>query len=268
MLTFMFYYVSKLGWVIAEPGNFLVLLAIVGLALTYLGRHMIGRALIALPLVAISVVSVVPVGDHILARLEQRFPVWQDDGQPVDGIIVLGGAVNPQLYRRHSGSGMSAAIGRITAAAALAHRHQAARIVFAGGGEAGSTLTEAHVAAEIFSQLGIDGARIKLDTLSRNTSENAFFAKQLATIRPGERWVLVTSAFHMPRAIGCFRMVEFPVVPYPVDYRFSTPANSTTPWLTSSVVGGLTSLNLALHELIGLAVYRLSNRTTAWLPAP
>ena len=264
----MFYQASKIGWVIAEPGNFLVLLALLGLVLSFGRRQRLGRALIAMPLLAMLALAVFPVGEHVLSTLERRFPVWQHDGQAVDGIIVLGGAVNPELYKRHSGSGLSAAVGRITEAAALAHRFKTARVVFAGGGVAGSDLTEAHVAAEIFGNLGIDASRLTLDTTSRNTSENAYFAKRVAKPETGQRWLLVTSAFHMPRAIGCFRQAGFPVIAHPVDYRYQTGPSRGAAWDASSVVSGLTSVNLALHELAGLAAYSLTERTSAWFPAP
>ena len=68
------------------------------------------------------------------------------------------------------------------------------------------------------SRDGLDARRILVETRSRNTYENAVYSKELAQPQPGQIWLLVTSANHMPRAVGCFRAVGFDVIPYPVDY--------------------------------------------------
>ena len=118
----------------------------------------------------------------------------------------------------------------------------------------------------LFESLGVPPGRITLENRSRNTAENAAYSKALAAPKPGERWLLVTSAAHMPRAIGAFREAGFPVEAYPVDYQ-------TNGWqdlraVFGSLSGGLRQMDTALHEWIGLVAYRLTGKSSALLPGP
>ncbi|MCZ7596337.1 MAG: YdcF family protein [Hyphomicrobium sp.] len=114
--------------------------------------------------------------------------------------------------------------------------------------------------------LGVDDTHLLLDRRARNTSENALFAKQLADPRPGERWLLVTSAWHMPRAMGLFRKAGFNVEAWPSDYRTAGPADA---WLLfDSPAEGLRRLDFAVKEWLGLLLNRVSGRSDALLPAP
>ena len=118
----------------------------------------------------------------------------------------------------------------------------------------------------VFDSLGIDQLRLIIERSSRNTLENAEFSKTLADPRPGERWLLVTSAFHMPRAVGLFRKVGFPVEPYPVDWR----TGDTSSLLSFSAVAtdGLLKTDIAIREWIGLVAYRITGKTDDLLPGP
>lgn len=152
---------------------------------------------------------------------------------------------------------------RITAVAELARRYPNARIVFTGG--TGSLRPDAPVAVKEFEALGIAHDRITAEEQSRNTIENAVFSRLVAQPKPGERWLLVTSAFHMSRAIAAFRAGGFPVEAYPVDWRTRGPIDATRPF--ASFMGGLTMTDYAVHEWIGLLVYRLTGKTTEFFPA-
>jgi uncharacterized SAM-binding protein YcdF (DUF218 family) len=260
----MLYWISKAAWSLAEPDDILLLCALAGLALFALGRRRLGGALLIAALGMMSLVAAVPVGGWVLERLEQRFPEWRDDG-PVDGIVVLGGAINPASYFAYHGSGLNGAVARITEAARLAHTYKSAKLIYSGGPTSGeaATISEGRAARELFAALGVDPSRVSLEPDSRNTFENALFAKRMARPAPGSRWLLVTSAFHMPRAIACFRAVDFPVEAVPVDFRYSGHVQ-----LGSGLAEGLGDLDLAAHELTGLAAYRLLGETHDLLPAP
>lgn len=263
----MFYAVSKFAWQFAEPSNVMMLLALAGLVCLWGGMRRVGRTLLTLAGIAFVLIAMSPMGALLLAKLETRFPLYADDA-PIDGIVVLGGAIDPGLYFARPGSGLTPAIGRITEGAKLALNHPEARVIFAGGGsEPGEAAhSEAAAALELFKQLGIDPARIALDLDSRNTAENALFAKKLAAPKPGQRWVMVTSAFHMPRAMGCFRAAGFPVIADPVDFRMADGALGFHFW--PDLAGGIDRTDLAVHEISGLIAYRLSHRTDELFPAP
>jgi uncharacterized SAM-binding protein YcdF (DUF218 family) len=108
--------------------------------------------------------------------------------------------------------------------------------------------------------------RVIAEDRSRNTVENAEFSKALAKPQPGERWLLVTSAYHMPRAIGIFREAGFDVEPYPVDWRTSGSGDALRPFPT--VGDGLRRTDTAVREWVGLLVYWLMGMSSELFPAP
>ena len=184
-----------------------------------------------------------------------------------DGIVYLGGAINPLLSSAHGRLALNEAAERLTATAELARRYPHARIVLSGG--IGHLLTEgsrpeAFWAARLLERLGVDPARITLEETSRNTIENAVNSRRIANPKPGETWLLVTSASHMPRAVACFEKAGFPVLPYPVDYR-ARRADLLQP--AESVAAGLSRTDTAVHEWLGLLGYHWL-KGTALFPAP
>jgi len=118
----------------------------------------------------------------------------------------------------------------------------------------------------VFKSLGIPASRITLEKQSRNTIENAVYSKTLAQPKPGERWLLVTSALHMPRAIGAFRQAGFAVEAYPVDYQTSGWEDVLN--VVGGLSGGLSGTDKAMHEWIGLIAYRITGKTSELFPGP
>jgi uncharacterized SAM-binding protein YcdF (DUF218 family) len=157
---------------------------------------------------------------------------------------------------------------RFLEGAALARRHPEAKVVFTGGNPSlfGDDPPEAFYAVQLFEQLGVPKERIVLEDKSRNTAENAAFTRRMLDPKPGERWLLVTSAMHVPRAVGAFRKAGFAVEPFPVDWI--TPPNPNLFRLSRNLMGGLGTLNAAAHEIIGLAAYWTTGRSSALFPGP
>ena len=140
-------------------------------------------------------------------------------------------------------------------------------LIFSGGSGVPfhQALKESHFVGPVLESWGLEAGRVIYEDRSRNTTENAEFSRDIAHPIPGETWILITSAFHMPRAVGCFRRVGWNVVPYPVDYTTDGDYQMAPPGDLSS---GLKSLESALHEWIGLVFYRLMGKTDALFPAP
>jgi uncharacterized SAM-binding protein YcdF (DUF218 family) len=151
--------------------------------------------------------------------------------------------------------------------ARLSRVYPQARIVYSGGdGTLRATEgAEAEHVLPLLDLFGIPRERVLLEPLSRNTAENAAFSKELVKPRPGERWLLVTSAQHMPRAIGSFRKAGFDVEAYPTDWHADP---EYVYWPGIDFVGGLVRLNSASSEWMGLTAYWLTGRTSAFFPAP
>lgn len=266
----MFFALSKIAWWLVDPGNLLLLGLLLAAGLLCFRRTWRWGRRLALLLAAVAlVVAVVPIGGPMLAHLEARFPPPDRLPEEVTGIVVLGGMIDPGLSRHYDSPQLNGNIERLTQAARLATRYPDARLIFSGG--SGDLFApenrEAPWAIPVLRQLGVPSKRIEIEAASRNTYQNAVESLRLARPAPGDRWLLVTSAFHMPRAVGCFRAAGWPrVIPYPVDYR--TLGADATFGLQFSLRGGLGDLSGILHEFLGLLAYRLTGRTDTLLPAP
>ena len=150
----------------------------------------------------------------------------------------------------------------------LARRYPQAQIIYAGGGSefAPDTTPEADLLERTIGALGLPAARVSYERRSLNTYQNALYAKAMAQPKAGERWLLVTSAFHMPRAVGSFRAAGFEVEAYPVDFRTAGNASLLKPF--AFISQGLRLTDTATKEWIGLLSYYLTGKTSALFPAP
>jgi uncharacterized SAM-binding protein YcdF (DUF218 family) len=223
--------------------------------------------LVAIAAAGFVLLAVAPIGPAMLLVLEERFPRPAALPERIDGILVLGGAVDPALSRYYGETVYSSAVARVLGGIALARRHPKAKLVLVGGegtffpvGLAESRATLGFVLSE-----GIPRERVLLEERSRSTHENAVYAKELIRPVSGESWILVTSAYHMPRAIAAFAGVGWPVIPYPVDYRVDPVTGLRTNF---SLLDGLGAATLAGKEWAGLVGYRLMGWTHVLLPGP
>ncbi|WP_246217755.1 YdcF family protein [Jiella pacifica] len=263
----LFFYVAKLGWFVVQPLVAILLLAALGLIVIWLGRRRFGQFLVVLALVVLAVFSLSPLGLVMTAALEDRFPRPQLP-ERVAGIVVLGGAFDTRIARTRGQAELNDAADRVTEALILSRRYPEAKVIFSGGDASilAEDVPETLSARNFFLGAGLEPGRLILDGKARDTFENAVYARELAEPKPGETWLLITSAFHMPRAVGCFRQAGFEVLPYPVDYRTPAGAEMLRPSTTS--IRNLEKVHFAIREYLGLLAYRLKGRTDALFPAP
>jgi uncharacterized SAM-binding protein YcdF (DUF218 family) len=263
-LTFI---LGKLLWALVQPGNLLLLALLGGLLLLLGSRGRRGRRLIGLAAIGFLVFAVAPVGPAMLLVLEQRFPRPRTLPDRIDGILVLGGAVDPGLSLAYGETVFNSSVARVLASIALARHYPKAKLALVGGeGEIFPIgLAEARATLGFVLDEGIAATRVILEEQSRSTHENAVLAKESIRPGPAETWVLVTSAFHMPRAVASFRAVDWPVIPYPVDFKVDPRA----PWRANfNLVEGLGTATTAGKEWAGLAGYRLRGWTEEFFPSP
>jgi uncharacterized SAM-binding protein YcdF (DUF218 family) len=268
----LFFVLSKTFGVMLLPTNFFIGLGLIGTLLLITRFARLGRRLLVISVVLLAICGFSPLGNWLIYPLENRFPTWDAArdaarGAP-DGVIVLGGPIDADLSVAHNMPVTHAGADRLMVAAALARRYPNARFVFTGGSAnlISNDAKEADYAAEIFVGLGISKTRLIMERLSRNTYENAVFSKALVAPKPGERWLLVTSAYHMPRSVGLFRKAGFAVEPYPVDWRVGDRSDLLS--FNNLTVDGLARTDTAMREWMGLVAYRLAGRTDALFPAP
>lgn len=252
----MSFVLSKILWILLQPSNLLLL----ALALAVLA----GWRRLALGLVAVlALVVVLPVGLWLVAPLEARYPQPSAMPDEVSGIIVLGGAQDPVITAHHGRLAVNDAAERLIEGLALAYRYPEARLVFSGGTAAlfPAETIERDVNEIFVALMALDRDRVVYEDRSRNTWENALFTRELVTPEPGETWLLVTSAAHMPRSMGIFERIGWTVLPWPVDYRAAGRP------ITHFDAGmRLVELDRAMREWLGLLAYRLMDRTDRLLP--
>ncbi|MQT14095.1 YdcF family protein [Segnochrobactrum spirostomi] len=261
---------SLLASLVALPSNLLVLFLVAGLAALGLSRRRLGLTLVGLSAAGFLVLGVLPGGFLLLEGLEDRFPPPAPPAH-VDGILLLGGYLDTATLETRGRLTPLASIDRLLAAAELARLYPDARIVVTGGEKYGLAFPgqppEAEAAARLLTEMGIDPARLVVEPRAVNTWENAVLSKPLAAPRTGETWLLVTSAAHMPRAVGVFRAAGWPgLVPWPVDFR--TRGGWATWRQLRAVSTGLAAADAAVREYAGLVAYRLAGRSSSLFPGP
>jgi uncharacterized SAM-binding protein YcdF (DUF218 family) len=260
-----FFFFSKVLWTLVQPDSLVVLLLLLVLWLLFRQRYALARRLLLALMIVLITLGLLPLGSWLYKPLEQRFATKPTLPANVDGIIVLGGFVNASNSAYWQQLELTGSAERGIAFAQLAHQYPTARLAMTGGSgvllEQGSR--EADFVPELLQALQIDPSRVVLERESRNTIENASNTKRLLQPQPGETWVLITSASHMPRAVGVFCQQGWPVLPWPVDHH-SSPANSR-PQL--DLIEHFFDLNSALHEWIGLVAYHLRGATNALFPS-
>lgn len=257
----MLFYASKIIWFFLQPSSFLILLFASGFWVYWRGRTRLGIRILLITALIYAIAGLSPLGNAMMLGLEQQFTrPPMEELNAVTGIIVLGGVVDTLVTSTRDEIALNEGAERLTETAALAVRFPNARIVISGGDGAllYASMGEAGVAKRFFTRIGIDPGRILVEETSRTTSENAAFTKALVSPRPGERWLLVTSAFHMPRAIGSFRAAGFDLMPWPVDFRTRGPVDLLR--FSPRPSEAWRRIDLASKEWIGLLIYRLLGR--------
>ena len=263
----LFFYTSKVLWGFVSPSNFIIFLLFFGtLALIFNGKRIAKIFLIPAALLG-SVIMVYPVGDYLIQPLENRFSKPIQMPNSIDGIIVLGGGEDLKRSLSWQTAELGMGADRYIAAADLARTYPRSPIIFTGGSgsiELQDTGKEASIALETLTAIGINKNRILLESDSRNTYENFINILAVLPERNGQ-YLLVTSAFHMPRAVGVARKFGVNVIAYPVDYRSNS---AEMRYFEFDLFDHLKSLEPAWKEWIGLSAYYISEKTSAWFPAP
>jgi uncharacterized SAM-binding protein YcdF (DUF218 family) len=258
----LFFIVSKIFWMFLSPVAVLLIAALIG-AWQSKGRFpRTGRTIALAAILSLFIAAMTPLGLILVSPLEDRFPPPSPSLPPPYGIIVLGGAISGPTSQAR-GQAVGEEEQRVVQAAILAKHYPEAKIVFTGG--TGSLFdfepTEASEAKKLLVELGVDPGRIILEGRSRNTVENARLTAAIVHPGPSQPWLIVSSAFHMPRAMGVFRKAGFNAIAYPVAYR--------TPWQWDfDPARNLRVFEIAMREWIGLFAYWATGRIDQPCPGP
>ncbi|TPK70757.1 YdcF family protein [Mesorhizobium sp. B2-4-18] len=263
----MFYYLSKIFWFFIQPLNLTIFLLLAGLLAGMAGRRRLAVSGGVLAFLILALSAWTSLGAMMLNPLEERFP-RPPLPEKVDGNVVLGGGFEGAINLVRGGYELNSSGDRMVETAILARRFPQAKVVVSGGN--GSLFFDgegdADTAPRLLEALGVPADRLLLEDKSRNTYENAVFSRELVKPKPGETWLLVTSAFHMPRARALFDKAGFPTVQWPVDYR--TSGRQGVGLFRDNAADSLQNTTIAVREWIGLFAYWLSGRIDQPFPTP
>ena len=269
----MFFYLAKVLWFLLQPSTLIALLIGYGSILIWTGWARWGRRFVSIGAILLLFAGLSPLGNALILPLEDRFPRADLDAPaPPTGFVILGGAEDRLVGTARNVPALNEAAERMVEAAILARRFPEAKIAFSGGdsGVLYQTGNEAEGAESLLTALGVPRDRLILEAKSRDTYENAVFLKEelakQGELGPGARWLLITSAYHMPRAIGAFRKAGFDIEAWPVDYRTRGRSDLSRPF--DKVSEGLRRVDVATREWAGLLAYWLGGRSDALFPAP
>lgn len=254
----LFFWLSKLAWLVISPDSLLIILFTVGLICLFKARLRLAKSIFVVLFVLFVIIGLFPVDEWVLYPLEKQYPP-NPKLERVDGIIVLGGAedaVRTHLWKQPA---VGRAAERLFAFIELAQKYPDAKLVVTSG--SGSMVQQglkgADAMKQLFARQGLDVSKIIFERESRNTWENAILSKKLAQPRKGENWVLITTASHMVRSTGIFRKVKWDVIPYPVDFA-TIPGNLFR--LNWGFSDHLNNLGVGVKEWIGIAVYSYTGK--------
>ena len=257
----LFFIASKTLGMVARVETWLLILLALAVLLGAMGRIRAMRRLVGLTFAAVLGLTVFPLGAPLLRSLEVQYPSNPPLPAHVDGIIVLGGAEDTASFVNWGIPGLNEGGERMTAGVELARRFPDAKLVFTGGSASLVYDDASHLPSRmtqaLWLSLGVPEAQILLEDRSRNTSENAIFTRDMIQPQEGQVWVLVTSAFHMPRSVETFRRNGWTgLIPWPVDFR-TGPQTFRAEWRLDD---HLQDADVALKEYLGLVAYRMAGK--------
>lgn len=258
----MLFYISKLIWYFLNPLNLIFIFCILAFVFYLLKFKILSKIFIFFSLIFFVITAILPTGLYLLVKLESKHPVVHSLPNQIDGILILGGPSNPILTKHYNQVTFNSHGERLTESIKLIKNYKSAKIIFSGGSgsDKPDKLTHAYVAEKFFTEMGIEKNRIIYESKSKNTYENILYSKEIAKPKKTERWLLITSAFHMPRAINIANKQSWNFLPYPVD--FQTRADVIKFNLSFvNLLSYLSTFNLSSHEWVGLISYYLLGRT-------
>ena len=255
----MFLFSKLVGW-FTQP-LFWLLLLLGAIWLLAARRPRAVRPLVGAAMVLLLLIGWQPVPELLIRKLEVRYPEipLDADMQGYAGVVVLGGGTAAgRLQQSHVHPLINDAGERLAVSAALALRHPTLPVIYTGGegDPQGGGPSEAERAKVFYDSFRVPATQVRYESVSRNTYENAVLTAQVPGVNPRDRWLLLTSAWHMPRSMATFEKAGWNVTAYPVDHR----AQEEVVWTRYSLQSGVSDWQLVLNELIGLVAYRLTGR--------
>ncbi len=246
------------GWWVINIDIFFLTLLFLGGGFLIFRRKVWGKRLIIISCFGFAFFGVVPVGLWTIEHLENHFPKIESIPPDVKGMILLGGSFDKITTLARGETAYNLTAGRFIQFIELAKENPSLQLVFTG------TPFEVETARERFRALGLDPNRIIFEGGSKDTRENAAKTAALLSPIPEEKWILITSAYHMPRSVALFRKAGFKVIPFPLDYH---APGKYEPWFFLGLTLNLEAWQASSREWLGMVINYLMGRSDEILPS-
>lgn len=246
------YFLSKIIWIVLSPLNLFVILLLISVLFSKFRKNIASRIFYLLSIFFFIIIGVFPTGNLILSKLESNYPVLEDMPDDINGILILGGPTSYYLTNQHNQVSFNESGERLTEAYKLIKKFNSIKIIFSGA-------QHTYVANKFFREMGINEDIIIFESKSRNTYENILFSKTIINPEKDEKWLLITSSFHMKRTLSVAEKLNWKLIPYPVDFRTGAGKIIFIPNINKTL-DHFNSFNLAFHEIVGLASYYFLGR--------
>ncbi len=260
----MSFYLSKILWLIVNPFNIFIFITIITIFLYFISFRRLSLIIFLINFIFITFISIFPIGNYLTYNIEKEFHSNIKIPERVDGILILGGATNPLLFKEFGQISLNGSAERLVESVMIIRKFEKAKVIFSGGsGNINRTdLGHSQVAKLFYKKMGVDINKIFFEDKSRNTHENIIYSKKIAKPKKNENWLLITSAFHMKRALLIAEKNNWKFIPYAVDFK-NIKEFKLTPNL--NLLSNLNSFQSGLHEWLGLVSYYLMGRTEKFL---
>ena len=260
----MSFYLSKILWLIVNPFNIFIFITLFTMFLYFINFRRLSLIIYLINFIFIALISFLPIGSYLTYIIEKEFHTNTKFPQQVDGILILGGATNPLLFKEFDQISLNGSAERLVESVMIIRKFEKAKVIFSGGSGIinRSDLGHSQVAKLFYKKIGVDINKIFFEDKSRNTYENIIYSKKIAKPKKNENWLLITSAFHMKRALLIAEKNNWKLIPYAVDFK-NIKEFKLTPNL--NLLSNLNSFQSGLHEWLGLVSYYLMGRTDKFL---
>ena len=256
----MFFYLSKFYWTYFNPFNLILLFFFLTICFFYFKRKFY-KTMLIITILLFTIVVIFPTGQILLFQLEKNYYLKKDLPSKIHGILILGGATEPHVTKKHDQVSFNSSVERLTESIKLIKKYPNAKIIFSGG--SGNVKNEidfihADVAKIFFKEMGLNTNKIIFERNSRNTYENILNSKKIASPKKNETWILITSAFHMNRSLYVAEKINWEFFPYAVDYLTVHPTYS----FTTNFFGNTSNFQIASKEWLGILSYYLIGKSS------
>ena len=257
----MVFYLSKIIWIVLNPFNLIIFLFLFATIANFFKYKKIFKYIFYPTLIFFLTISFFPIGKYLIYIIEKEYHNPPDIPPDVDGILILGGATNPLLSEQFNKTNFNDSADRLIHSIPLIKKNKKAKIIFSGGSGFINRpeLDHAKHVKKFFISMNLNTDEIFFENKSKNTYENILFSKKIVAPKKNEKWIVVTSAFHMNRAIFIAEKYNWELTPYAVDF---TQSKKLFLRPNLNLLGNINTLQHGSHEWIGLIAYYLMGRTS------